>query len=419
MHSAYHTGWHGMFVVSTRISHPHDPCNRPCFLCASNLAAYNLRSAESVCVGESPQTWSQWTVAHSCANTTMLPAQPDSGVSSITLPNWATQALATDGSFDAAAALKSSKGGGWTGIQIVSPIIVGVIVTLTASALFLWYRHRQHKGGTLGHPNLRAPRRFFGLIPDRPAVRSRPRSDRGGSFSLDAPSDVVFEDASIERERSHPLHSRSESRTSLISSSSRRSTPSFLNGLATRLSKFSLGKTYQSGTIKGPGYKRVQLVHGTADKAFEIDGSQLPAPSHAQFSPTSPGTPTHARQESLPSVLDIRRQPSLIDSRQATRDSTFPATTSTNMSARLPPESEFSLGISDYAAMTESPTSSFAPQPLSYVHAASPLLPADRRLDRSQEQGDGRGYHPFSLPYRNASTDSMAYQLYPRVPPAS
>jgi len=427
--------------------------------CRCNLVAYNLRQAQSVCQEEPIEPYSQWSQANQCTNTTTPPTQPGFDTSTIPLPQWASQALASNGTFDLNAALETSKGGsGWSGIQIAAPIIAGVGVAIVAVVLFLWYRHRKRTGGgslfsrsrsqkAWQDANLQGPRRFFGLLPDRSTVRSRTRRDTG--WAIDDNTNVMpanggdsptynmnFESHSRVESRASG-HSRTESRTSLITSSSRQTSQSFLSQLASRISNFSKSKAYKSGATKAKDYERIRVVPGNPDGRFRVDGSDVPTPKNDQF--MFP-IPLSARQESLPSVLDIRR-PSTTYSRQATRDDSFPAPLTERYDTRPParmyteddteeartdsldrhvPRSEFSLGTTDLMTPTSPHTTSESPiavspivRPPSGVSPASPLLLGNRFVNLPPLDE-----HPSTLLPTNASTDTLAYQLYPRAPPA-
>ncbi|KAI0798638.1 hypothetical protein BC629DRAFT_237044 [Irpex lacteus] len=246
----------------------------------SNLAAYNLRQAAQYCNGESPRSWQQWASTYNCSNTSSPPAQPtaDFGVS---LPNWATQALSEGGTFDVEAALRTASGSSkWTTVQIVVPIIVGLTVAVIATVFFFWYRRRNRgsssryakpsrkEGKAWQDSHLRGQRRWFGLLPDRPTVRSRSRRenwsiDEGAVMSpedmelsgsrLNAPSRTTLNSSYHDRPASG--HSRSESATSLLSSPSAKTNTSWISAITNFL---PTAKAYQSGVKKEKDYKRVR-----------------------------------------------------------------------------------------------------------------------------------------------------------------
>jgi hypothetical protein len=370
-------------------------------------------------------------------------------------------------------------GGGWTATQIAVPIVTGLGV-----AIFLWYRKRKqdeqsrysHSRSSSGikqpwrDANLRGRRRFLGLFPVRYKVQPRPRSDRGDSWSIDDPTSTVefaypdssrtpsrMTDVSIDLgPRAGPTHSRdgSESRTSLISSTpSQRSKQTIFSAFVSRISG---AKAYQSGTTKGSDYRRVNVVPLAPYQSFRIDGSDGHTSTDSRGYTNGvvvPETPPSHRQNSFPSVLDIRRETPIVDSRHATQ---------TTEPLQTPPSawgtrnhqwnSEYSLGSSDYVtpSISESPTSSFHPvshsnlgdcyqsglglfclcfvfmfsrtdlyvvlllQHRLNVNAASPLLARNQLPTMAEETTDS----PFALPFRNPSRDSMEYEVYPREPRA-
>lgn len=151
------------------------------------------------------------------------------------------------------------------------------------------------------------------------------------------------------REDATSMHSRTTSVTSLLpgfsssasSSSSGRSRGLF-GALASKFGALSLSKNYQSGTTKGPDYKRVQVLSSNPDRRFKIDstGPLSPLPAEAsegesglaraavsetvaavqpQPQPQSQRTPPR-RDSTLPSVLDIRRPSTVGGTRAGTRD---------------------------------------------------------------------------------------------------
>lgn len=214
----------------------------------------------------------------------------------------------------------------WSTIQIITPIIVGLGVAALAAVLFFLYRRRRRTGSFFGKgstqkawesAHLHGPRRFFGLIPDRFAVQPRARKETAWEIDsndaaqvLYAPADVGARGSPTSFQEGHQRvesrasgHSRTESTTSLITSGSQHSSKSFLTNIAAKF-HFSSGRAYQTGTTKGPDYRRVQVIQENPGRRFKIDGSETPALNNV-FSFPPPPEPT--RHDSLPSVIDIRR----------------------------------------------------------------------------------------------------------------
>ncbi|KAI0338208.1 hypothetical protein BDW22DRAFT_799321 [Trametopsis cervina] len=386
--------------------------------CYCNLASYNLRQAQYYCQQDEPETWAQWADIYRCSNSSAPPPTPAYSITG--LPPWATQALTVDGQFDVDGALATSTGGsgGWSPIQIALPIIVGLIVAVVGTVLFLLYRRRKQRetgrysdryGQAKDKPwrraNLQGPRRMFGLFPDRLKVKHKstresawaidgmPMGDFGEKTSSprndisDFPSDMLPPRAPPASRR----HSRTESESSLISGSSRKSSQSFLSQIASKFSNLSLSRAYQSGTTKGRDYKRVRVVHQPPDSRFDVDGApmrpqvrlgQLDQSSLREEEEEEDAEEQKDRQDSFPSVLDIRRQPSPIDSRHATRDDSGPLTLgSTTRGTRRPPESEFSLGTTDLMTptVTDSPVSQ-GPSGVCLHYSCHCMQCANRRL---------------------------------------
>lgn len=124
------------------------------------------------------------------------------------------------------------------------------------------------------------------------------------------------------------MHSRTTSVTSLLSSHSTSSSSKsrgFLSTLASKFSALSLRRNYQSGTAKGPDYKRVHVLSEQPDRRFKIDGGLLSPqdaeahdstgwspPTTVPLSALAPAAAASAapqpltRDSTLPSVLDIR-----------------------------------------------------------------------------------------------------------------
>lgn len=152
-----------------------------------------------------------------------------------------------------------------------------------------------------------------------------------------------------QRAESHMTgHSRTESTTSLLTSGSKQSSQSFLSNIAGKFSALSLSKAYQSGTSKGPDYRRVHVQPGNADQRFKIDGIDTPAKNtHFTFPPAP------EREGSLPSVLDIRRPTTAEGShrRAYSREDSFPPprrfTGDEVTDIMGGPASDFSLGTTD------------------------------------------------------------------------
>ncbi|KAI0093094.1 hypothetical protein BDY19DRAFT_407423 [Irpex rosettiformis] len=398
--------------------------------CGCTLAAYNLRQASSYCSDEVPWSWSKWAKYYNCGNNTSPPAQPAVHLG-VPLPNWATQALSTNGAFDVDAALKAaSSDSKWTIVQIVAPIVVGLSVALIACFFFFWYRRRsqrknndsryarssKNKGQAWQNPKLRGQRRWFGLLPDRPKVRSQ--RQRESNWSIDEVPDSMREGIELQASRAtpdnyhdgpHTGHSRSESSTSLLSSPSGRTNSSWISAIANLL---PTGKAYQPGTMKDRDYRRVHVVHSATPSGFDLEGQPYDPPvapppsaytSHSETVtrgdasasgplPEEPQQQRQQRQASLPSFVDIRRQSTDLDSRHASRESTIPTppTTATlhrpkhladinshnssgprsERTVGLGAGSEFSLGTSDLMtpSVTDSPSLLFA------THRHSPRL---------------------------------------------
>lgn len=362
----------------------------------SNLPVYNIKMAYAACQQDEIQSWSQWVQDNQCMNITESPPSDiPYTITMLTVPKWAYQDL-SNGQFNLDAALTrehsfipllrlinsdTTEARTWSPIQIALPIIVGLIVALAALLLFLWYR-RRHQGAFTGRrrsqkpwqsANLHAPRRFFGLVPQRFTVRSR--GSPGPQWEIDE-NVVLGEDddpakagdsrpGSRTSAHSHPhSHSRGASTASLLTTGSARSSQprSILDVLASKLSSVSLAKRYQNGAAKGPDYKRVRVASAGAGQPFNIDQDMATPVAHT-FDAPAPPRPRQDSVESagLPSVLDIRapsRAPSAAGSR-ALRDDSLPL--SEAPTDLLPPSvfrsrSEFSLGTTDLMTPT-SPSS--------------------------------------------------------------
>ncbi|KAF7790698.1 hypothetical protein EIP86_001654 [Pleurotus ostreatoroseus] len=243
-------------------------------------------------------------------------------------------------SFDLEAALPASKG--WSAIQIATPVIVAVIILVLASIAFFLYRRYKQQGSILykqprkawEDAKLHGPRRFFGLLPETLKVKPRRARDERWEIDdnkvLDEPSPPLETASTHQRAFTPSMHTRSASAMSLLSSHSP-STSSRSGGIfsaiASKFSLPSLSRTYQSGTSKGPDYKRVQVHPGQPDRQVGIDGAALsprdarPSTSSGRWSPPasqsppqiihSASTPTPAaepasRESTMPSVFDIR-----------------------------------------------------------------------------------------------------------------
>lgn len=228
---------------------------------------------------------------------------------------------------------------GWSPIQIALPVIVGVVVLTIAGVLFYFYRRRKNAGTpnpkhrrkkAWQNANLQGPRRFFGLIPD--VLTVRPRKTRDAQWEIDdnvrgLPDDISPSSQAPltngqhgrapSRQDTASMHSRATSVTSLLSTPSYTSSGSrsqgFFSSIAHKFSSMSLSKKYQSGTTKGPDYKRVQVLSSNPDRRFRLDGlvdAMSPAtPTHPQGEPwtrMAPTPPPLQRDSTLPSVLDIR-----------------------------------------------------------------------------------------------------------------
>ncbi|GJE90047.1 hypothetical protein PsYK624_061700 [Phanerochaete sordida] len=383
--------------------------------CKCNLPVYNLYMASAVCQQDSPTSWAEWAQSNFC-NASDPPATIPYGTGAITIPKWAYTNLA-EGQFDLASALQKARG--WSPIQIAVPIIVGLGVALLAAILFYFYRRRrqgtsvgrQRKDPAWQEAHLHAPRRFFGLVPERFTVRSR--TSREPQWEID---DNAVLDEELGRVRSSSpksRHSRMESTTSLLSSAgSRRSARprSFFDTLASKISGLSLHKKYQSGTTKGPDYKRVHVVPRPADPRFALDGGDPPTPA-------APGPPTFEdaleRQSTLPSVLDIRA-PSGAGSRTGARRGDSLGTD--DGAPRTVFQSEYSLGTTDLVTPV-SPSGSDGAQ-LRDPSAAHHVSVVNPRSPLIQSAFDVRPPALNRSMYidRQESTDTLAHALYPREP---
>lgn len=229
-----------------------------------------------------------------------------------------------------------------------------------AALLFFLYRRVKRKGSLLGSrrnqkpwqsANLHGPRRFFGLFADRSQVQPKTRKETAWEIDGNDTAQGLYSEVGGDRgsttsfhtAQSHqPIashmtgHSRTESTTSLITNGSRQSSRSFLGALA---SKFS-SKAYQSGTAKGPGYRRIQVVSANANQQFKIDGSPARI-NHFTFPPAP------ERDDSLSSVLDIRRpSTSHRPSNTGSQEDSFPPLRRFTGDAEGP-ASDFSLATSD------------------------------------------------------------------------
>lgn len=236
-------------------------------------------------------------------------------------------------------------------------------MALIAGILFLWYRSR-HQGAFRDRnrsqkawqsANLRAPRRLFGLLPERFVVRER--TVRGPQWEID--ENVVLGDdedpAKMSDGRSSRAsgHSRVTSSSALIDPDSRQSSRSrpLFDTLTSKLSNMSLGKKYQNGTSKGSDYRRVKVVHNPPDARFGIDG-ELPAPTGQLYDEhTAPFKQNFVEtQPSVPSVLDIRAPSVAAGSHRARyRNDSFPTTDDARTDFAPPTvmHSDFSLGSND------------------------------------------------------------------------
>lgn len=248
-----------------------------------------------------------------------------------------------------------------------------------AAFLFFLYRRSKRTGSVLGgrrnnpkpwrSAHLHGPRRFFGLLPDRSEVQHKTRKESAWEIDGNDTAQALYpdfgdggsptsfhtaQDSQPHISSHNSGHSRTESTASLLTNTtqeSQRSSRSFFTALAGKFSALSLNKTYQSGTAKGPDYRRVHVVPGSADQRFKIDGSETPATNtHFTFPPAP------EREESLPSVLDIRHPSTAGGSRRSwrARDESFPPPTrftGDDEAARTDfmdgPVSDFSLGTSD------------------------------------------------------------------------
>lgn len=385
----------------------------PAPVCKCNLPVYNIYMANAVCQQKQVESWAEWAQSNLC-NVSSPPPTVPYNVDAINMPKWAYTSL-SNGQFDLSSALKKARG--WSPIQIATPIIVGVGVALIAAILFFLYRRRRG-GSTVGRrprkkawesAHLHAPRRFFGLIPERFTVRSRTRREPQWEIDENVVLDAELGRVHVGSPRSK--HSRITSTTSLLSAgesqgSGRRR--SFFDALAAKFSGMSLQKKYQSGTTKGPDYKRVHVVSRDIDARFALDGGEL-TPVAADAPPPQRGTPE--RQSTLPSVLDIRA-PSLADSRTRPRREDTLQTEDSLDAPRTVFQSDYSLGTTDLltpvsGSVADVHDGSVNPH---LVHPRSPLIQA-AHFNAPSPARDRSMYIE-----RRESTDSLAHELYPRGP---
>ena len=153
-------------------------------------------------------------------------------------------------------------------------------------------------------------------------------------------------------------HSRMESTTSLLSSNeSHRTTHprSFFDTVASKFSAMSLHKKYQSGTTKGPDYKRVHVVSSHVDPKFALDGGEPPMPVARHHGRELSGDDGIERHSTLPSVLDIRA-PSAVGSRgvRALHNNSLPLSddNQTEYAPRTIFQSDYTLGTTDLMTPT-------------------------------------------------------------------
>ncbi|EKM54854.1 uncharacterized protein PHACADRAFT_259009 [Phanerochaete carnosa HHB-10118-sp] len=393
--------------------------------CKCNLPVYNIFMADVVCQQNSPESWALWAQTNQC-NASEPPTSIPYDTGALDVPKWAYTNLA-NGQFDLASALKEARG--WDPIQIATPIIVGVVVALLAAILFYFYR-RRHRGASVGrqrkqkpwqNAHLHGPRRFFGLLPEYSTVRSRP--SREPQWEID--DNVVLVDELSRTGLGSPEsgHSRVESTASLLSATeSRYSTRqrSFFDTLAAKFSNMSLHKKYQSGTIKGPDFKRVHVVPRSADAKFNLDGTDLTPPVSQNHVRALSDDDVLERRSTLPSVLDIRA-PSTAgpQDRFALRNGPLPEEnySPTDYTPRTVFQSEYSLGTTDFMTPVSPPGSDAAPpmrdfaaaRPVNVVNPRSPLLQSSGLNGSPQPRRDQSMYIEL-----RESTDSLAHALYPR-----
>ncbi|PSS05429.1 hypothetical protein PHLCEN_2v3853 [Hermanssonia centrifuga] len=266
---------------------------------------------------------------------------------------------------------------GWSAIQIATPIIVGVGIITLAIAAFLIYRHRKYNHSSGGKrrqkpwesAHLHGPRRFFGLLPDRFTVRSRPTKEPQWEIDEQALQDTDLEPSpssqgaasnNQSRPDMHSMHLRTTSTTSLISNMSHGTanrSRSIFSALTSKFNVFS-PRDYSSGTTKGPDYKRVQVRSEHPDRRFKIDGGELtPRESAFSFPPPPPSPPPPERRDTLPSVLDIRRPSTAGGSRAGgqARNGSLPTTyydDRTDLTSPIAPKSDYSLRTTDLQTPT-------------------------------------------------------------------
>ncbi|EJD02620.1 uncharacterized protein FOMMEDRAFT_146527 [Fomitiporia mediterranea MF3/22] len=108
--------------------------------CSCNTVVYNLMSACAVCQGGFPTNFSTWT--DDCAG--VMHDYPNKELAlSYSIPQWAYVNLTRRATFDLEAAEKvAGVKRGWSPIQIVLPVIIGIVVALLAVLAFLIYRRR-------------------------------------------------------------------------------------------------------------------------------------------------------------------------------------------------------------------------------------------------------------------------------------